>query len=351
MSEFYLRQASVPSLGAEALARLRAATVVVAGVGGVGSSAAYHLTRSGVGRIRLIDQDIIEPSNLQRIHSATRDDLFHPKAEVLSQRLSEFDRSSQIESVVDTITQTNADSLLSDATLVLDGLDNFRTRYILNRFSIRTKTAYLFASAVAQQGHLALLHPPNTPCLECIMPHIADRREESCETLGVTPTITGTIGAMTADAAVQFISNGGTRLTEHLMTLDLSGPSVILSKVHKRKDCTACGDAAKQDHKPEAFPSVTLLCGERTANAVPPTPLTVQLSRVQAAMSAEHILASSESVLVFRKGVHTISLFRNGRVLIGNVDEETEASRIVGEIWQNLAKTGYTDIIPLNHVS
>ncbi len=338
----YLRQASVPSLGSEALARLRAATVVVAGVGGVGSSAAYHLARSGVGRIRLIDQDIIEPSNLQRIHSATREDLFHPKAEVLSRRLSEFDPSSRIEAAVDTITQTNVDSLLSEADLVLDGLDNFRTRYILNRSSVRTQTAYLFTSAVGQQGHLAVLNPPKTPCLECIMPQVTDRLEESCETLGVTPTVTGAIGALAADAAVGFLWSVETRLTEHLMTLDMAGPTLLLSKLRKRIDCRACG-CAEKDRKLESPSQVTLLCGERTANALPPEPMKVHLSTVQASLSAAKIIARSESVLVFRRGTHTISLFGNGRVLIGNVDEETEASQIAEAIWQSLAQKGSTD--------
>ncbi len=342
-SELYLRQASVPTLGSEALARLRAATVVVAGVGGVGSSAAYHLARSGVGRIRLVDQDIIEPSNLQRIHSATRDDLFHSKAEVLSRRLSEFDPSSRIEAAVDTITQTNVDSLLSEADLVLDGLDNFRTRYILNTFSVRTQTAYLFTSAVGQQGHLAVLNPPNTPCLECILPHVTDRLEQSCETLGVTPTVTGAIGAMAADAAVQFLSGAAdTRLMEHLMTLDMAGPSLLLSKLRKRIECRACGYAAK-DQKVEATPQVTLLCGERTANALPPEPMRVRLSTAQACLPAEEIIARSESVLVFRRGMHIVSLFKNGRVLIGDIDGETEAAQIAEEIWRSLAQKGPAD--------
>ncbi len=89
-SEFYARQAVLPGVGLEGLAKLRARTIAVAGVGGVGSSAAYYLARSGVGRIRLVDQDIVEPSNLQRIHGASREDLFHPKADVLSRRLSDF---------------------------------------------------------------------------------------------------------------------------------------------------------------------------------------------------------------------------------------------------------------------
>src|SRR5438552_18234901 len=108
-SEFYARQAVLPGVGLEGLAKLRTRTIAVAGVGGVGSSAAYFLARSGVGRIRLIDQDIVEPANLQRLHSAIREDLFHPKVEVLSRRLSDLGGWSKVEPIVETITDRNVD--------------------------------------------------------------------------------------------------------------------------------------------------------------------------------------------------------------------------------------------------
>src|SRR5437016_8928523 len=177
-AEFFARQVVLPGVGLEGLAKLRASTIAVAGVGGVGSSAAYFLARSGVGRIRLIDQDIVEPANLQRLHSAIREDLFHPKVEVLSRRLSDLGGWSKVEPIVETITDRNVDELFTDVDLIIDGLDNFRTRYILNKFALQSQTSYLFTSAISEQAHLALLSPPQTPCLECIMPHVVDRCEE-----------------------------------------------------------------------------------------------------------------------------------------------------------------------------
>src|SRR5436189_3954865 len=132
-SEFYARQAVLPGVGLEGLAKLRAATIAVAGVGGVGSSAAYYLARSGVGRIRLVDQDIVEPSNLQRVHGASQEDLFHPKAEVLSRRLSDFGSWLSVETVVETITDRNVDDLLRDVDMFFDGLENFSTQNLIQR--------------------------------------------------------------------------------------------------------------------------------------------------------------------------------------------------------------------------
>src|SRR5437870_10634693 len=214
-AKLYVRQATVPSVGSEGLAKLRAATIAVAGVGGVGSSAAYYLARSGVGRIRLVDQDIVEPSNLPRVHGASREDLFHSKAEVLSRRLSDFGNWLSVETVVETITDRNVGDLFRDVDLIFDGLDNFRTRYILNRFALQSQTPYLFASAVSDQAHLALLNPPQTPCLECVMPHVMDRFEDSCETLGVGPSITGLTGSIGAETILRSLLGRPTLLRDH----------------------------------------------------------------------------------------------------------------------------------------
>ena len=337
-SELYVRQATVPSIGPDGLTVLRSATVAVAGVGGVGSTAAYYLARSGIGRLSLIDQDIVEPSNLQRIHSATRQDLFHPKAEILARTLSEFDPSTRIDAVVETITDSNIERLLEDVDLVLDGLDNFRTRYILNNFAIRSKTPYLFLSAVAEQAHSALLNPPNTPCLECIMPDVSDRFEESCETLGVSPIITGLAGAIGASTAIQFLQGAKTRLTDEMLTVDIAGSDFLYSKLSKKKGCAACSDLS--NHERHSEPPVTLLCGEHTANALPPERMQVRLSSVSSGIPTEAILAKSDSVLVYRQGPRTISLFKTGRILIGGIDNEAEASRVANGIWRNLRESG-----------
>ncbi len=340
-SEFYLRQASVSGIGRQGLAKLGTSTVAVAGAGGVGSSAAYYLAKSGLGSIRLIDQDIIEPSNLQRIHSATKADLFHPKAEVLSRRLSGYDSSTRVEAVVDTITNRNVDRLLEGADIVLDGLDNFRTRYVINRFAVRNKTPYLFTSAVAEQAHFALVHPPSTPCLECIIPHVSDRFEDSCENLGVNHTTTGLAGAIAASTAIQFLLGGRTRLTDAMLTLDMVGPEFLFSRLSRTEGCTACSSPANHDEISKS--SVTLLCGEHTANILPPRAMDLRLSRASSTIPVETILARSDSVLVYRQGPYTISLFRNGRLLISGISEEALASRIANEIWGSVEESRMVD--------
>jgi molybdopterin/thiamine biosynthesis adenylyltransferase len=331
-TEFFAREAAIPEIGKHGLSKLQSACVGIAGVGGVGSAAAYYLSKSGIGNFILVDQDIIEPSNLQRIHMASGADLYHPKAEVLARNISSANRWTSAEPVTETITDRNVDEIFRDADLVIDGLDNFRTRYVLNRHAVRTAKPYLFVSAVSQQAHLSLLDPPRTPCLECIMPDVKDRVENSCEILGVSPAITGIAGAIGASATLQFLLGTPTRILDHLLTIDLNGPEFLYTKTTKLANCQTCVNHLAHDRVPS--PAVTSLCGERTANVLPTIAVEYQLPKISARLPAETILLRTDSIIVFRHGIHTISLFRNGRLLIGNVDEETQAGRIAQEVRQ-----------------
>src|SRR6184192_4087863 len=113
-NDYFSREISIPSIGPAGLQKLQESSVAVIGVGGVGSAASYYLARSGVGHLKLIDQDIVESTNLQRLHAATINDLFQPKAEAIANRLSEEAEWCNVESIVETVTDRNADELLRD---------------------------------------------------------------------------------------------------------------------------------------------------------------------------------------------------------------------------------------------
>ena len=331
--DYFSREVAIPSIGREGLQKLQSLSVAIVGVGGVGSSAAYFLAKSGIGHLKLIDQDIVESTNLARLHSATSEDLFHPKVEVLADRLSEPGKWCEIEPIIETLTDRNADGLLRDVDLIFDGLDNFRTRYILNKY-VRTGIPYLFTSAVADQAHLALLNPPRTACLECVMPHVSDRLEDSCETLGVSPSIIGLAGALGTGVALRFLLSHDSDWADHLVTVDMMGPEFLVTKLSKRQNCEGCGSS--HDSTSEPARAVTLLCGEHTANVLPPENMTLELEKVGSRISAEKVLLCTASVLVYRHGAFTVSLFRNGRFLIEGVENENQASSTAKEVAQYL---------------
>ena len=135
LENYFSRMTAVPEIGTRGLHNLRSANVTVVGVGGVGSSISYYLAQSGIGHLRLIDQDIVEPSNLHRLQGLDQSDLYHPKAEALADSLHRLVPSSRFEAIVDTLREANVSELLGGSDVIVDGLDNFRTRFILNRHS------------------------------------------------------------------------------------------------------------------------------------------------------------------------------------------------------------------------
>jgi len=329
-NDYFSREISIPGIGPAGLQKLQQSSVAIIGVGGIGSAAAYYLARSGVGHLKLIDQDIVESTNLQRLHSASMNDLYHPKAEVIADRLSEEAEWCKIEPLIETVTDRNASDLLRDVDLVFDGLDNFRTRYILNQFAVLSETPYLFASAIADQAHIALLNPPKTACLECIMPQVADRLADSCETLGVSPSITGLTGALGTGVALRFLLGNPNQWSDKLVTVDMAGPEFLFTKLARRHDCEGCGNSNGDRSGSDRL--VTFLCGEHTANVLPLKDLTIEFSKIGNSIRSDKILLSTASVLVYRHGEFTVSLFRNGRFLIGGVESETQAAKMAREI-------------------
>ena len=325
-NRYFSRMTTVPGIGKTGLHKLQSAKVAVVGVGGVGSSISYYLAQSGIGHLRMIDQDIVEPSNLHRLQGLDRSDLYHPKAEALADSLNRLVPSSRFEAVVDTLRSANVSELLGGSDVIVDGLDNFRTRFILNRHSVRTSTPYVFTSAVQNQGHVGVFSPPETACLECRFDGIIDGPQNSCETLGVTPVITGLIGAVAAGETVKLILALSSNELGRIMTIDALTSDFILTRIAKREDCKTCGQPRVPEEGSKAE-ILAVLCGGKTFNVLSRLS-DVDLVRASGLVPESSILASTRSVLVFRKGKVTVSLFKSGRILVDGVEDRDEALRI-----------------------
>ncbi len=333
-SEYFARQLSVTEIGPQGLEKLRNSRVAVVGVGGVGSGVAMCLARLGVGYLKLIDQDIVEPTNLHRLQGSFEKDLYRPKAEVVADALACFSPWATGEAVVDTLRFSNAREVLDGMDLIVDCLDNFQTRYVVNHFSIETGKPYLFTSAIASQGHLALLEPPETGCLECWMASVGNRAEESCESLGVTPAIVGFVGSLASCEAAKRLMGLPSKLRGHLVTVDLMGPDFIMSKIEKNPDCLICnGNTLKTRAE---GPNASILCGGRTANVLPRERLSLDLETVARTLPKGQTLAISPRVLVFKRDGLVVSIFQNGRILLDGVKDEMEALAIGDALWKQL---------------
>jgi adenylyltransferase/sulfurtransferase len=256
-----------------------------------------------------------------------------PKAEALSRKLNLRHPWTKTEAIPETLREENSAKLLCQLDLIVDGTDNFRTRYVLNRFATENHVPYLFTSAIANQGHLSLFNPPATPCLECMIPNAESESVESCETLGVTSTIVGLVGTLAATEAAKRILELPTVILGQLLTVDLAGPDFLFTKIARRADCPVCNRSSPETiHHDNAI----MLCGENVANVLPELDIVVDLQSLNAKIPKESVVASSESVFVYNRQRHQVSVFKTGRLLIGNVQTEEAARQVASEVWKEI---------------
>jgi molybdopterin-synthase adenylyltransferase len=321
-SQFYSRQTIIREIGASGQDKLRKARVAVIGVGGLGSVSSLYLTLAGVGYIRVIDQDTIEAHNLHRQILYTIDDLHYPKAEAAAKRLSKQNPLVQIEAASENVNASNVEELLSGVDAVVDGLDNMQTRHIVNRACVKLHIPYVFGAAIALEGNVSVFNPPQTGCLECLMPSASGTSGATCNTLGIIGATTGVIGSIQALETIKLLTGAGQTLQGKLMVCDFRDMDFTTIPITENPHCPVCHG------KPEApvgGERLVWLCGKDTANINPEKPLTLNLSDVCEKIKQQYpIRLKSQLALIFCCGDLEVSLFSGGRILIKGVkDEET----------------------------
>lgn len=206
MNDRYIKQRIF--LGVHADTQLRSQRVVVVGLGATGSVVASWLARAGVGHITLIDRDLVELSNLQRQILFKESDLFCPKAEVAAIRLRESNSKIDIQAKTIDLTSGNARQLLANFHLIIDGTDNFETRFLINDYSISTETPWIYSGVIGGEGVVWPIRSPQTPCLRCLMeepPLSGD--VDTCDSKGVLGPSVGIIGSWAALEALKILTD------------------------------------------------------------------------------------------------------------------------------------------------
>lgn len=269
--EKYSRQILFAPFGPEAQERLLGASAVLVGCGALGTAQASLLARAGVGRLRIIDRDFVEPSNLQRQtlfeESDARDAL--PKAVAAERRLRAINSDVQVEGLVADLTPRNAEEMLRDFPVILDGTDNFETRFLLNDAAIHFGVPWIYGAVVASYGLTLTVLPGETACLACLFesaegPGAAGGgpggSEETCDTAGVLGAAVGVIASIQAAEAMKLLAGLRDALHGRLISFDVwSGRSQSV-RVARNANCRACVRREFKYLEGEAQPHVTL-CG------------------------------------------------------------------------------------------
>jgi len=335
-NEFYSRQTVLPELGPRGQEKLRRSKVVIVGLGGLGSASALYLAMAGVGYVRLVDQDTVELHNLHRQVLYGLDDLRYPKVEAATQRIQQMNPDVKVESIPENVSVSNVEEIVRGVDCVVDGLDNMRTRYLLNRACVKQKIPYIFGAAIGIEGNLSVFTPPETPCLECVLPNLNDRYLPTCDIRGVLGATTGIIGTMQAMEAIKILAGIGDPLKGKLMVCDFRDMNFTTIDVFKRLDCPVC--QAKVIEPIEAGERPVWLCGRNTVNVNPPKPLDMRLDKMYGTLKHHFkIIVKSSLVIVFQyNGGIEVSLFNWGRMLIKNAKDEEAALRVYNKVMEKL---------------
>ncbi len=317
-------------LGWKGQRKLSKARVAIVGVGGLGTASALYLALAGVGHIRLIDQDIVEVANLHRQILYTTADLRYPKVEVAAKQLTKLNPLLTVDPVSENMNAGNVERLLSGVDCVVDGLDNMLTRYLVNRACVKLGVTYVFGAAIGLEGNISVFSPPETGCLECLLPNISDSELMRCDTRGVVGATPGIVGAMQALETVKMLTGVGLPLKGKLLVCDFSDMSFATIDIYKAADCKVC----KGVSSPIAGGGkLVWLCGRKTANINPEKPLKLNLDKIHKAMtSCFNVHVKSHIAVMFDYEALEVSLFNSGRMIIKNVNDEDSALKAYREI-------------------
>lgn len=233
----YARQLGIPGWGEEAQELLRKARVFVAGAGGLGGPLLFYLASAGVGTIRVCDCDRVELSNLNRQILHHQDSIAAMKADSAYATLHRYNPSIAIHPLYDRITGANAETLIDDADVIVDCLDNFETRHVLNRAAVRRSLPLAHAGVAGFQGQITFIQPPDTPCLGCFLPLQGEK--EKVPIVGATA---GVLGSLLAAEVIKHLTGIGASLRNRILFWDGLGMRFDSIAIRKNPRCAVCAD-------------------------------------------------------------------------------------------------------------
>jgi len=329
--EFYSRQIVLPQIGYEGQLKLRDSSVCVAGMGGLGSAAATHLAAMGVGQLRLVDYDVVELSNLQRQHLYDVSSVGYPKVEVAAKRLRELNPHVHIEPLPLAIGAHNAEGLVKDVDLVLDGLDSMTPRYAINRACMKLGVPYVFGAAVSVYGNTSTILPGKTACLECFYGSIEDETLPSCSILGVHPSVISLVASVQVAEATRVLLAQEPRLAGRLLYCDIEALEFERVELSRIPDCPVCGSGPRQPSVMSGHKLVSELCsreGRRTFAIRPRDDLALDMKQVRELLRKKgfHVTVRARLGTTFQwSSTGQASVLASGVMIVEGARTETEA--------------------------
>ncbi len=315
--ERYSRQILFPGIGEHGQEQLMRANAAIVGCGALGSFHAAALARAGVGRITIIDRDYVEASNLQRQWLFEESDAIQalPKAVAAERRMRGINSSVCVRGVVADLTASNAAELLSGAGLILDGTDNFATRYLINDFAISRSIPWIYGAAVGSYGLAMPVIPRTTACLRCVYPEPPQGIQPTCETAGVLNVIASLVASYQVADALKILCGRADLVEARITRVDLwQGGTRQTDAPPRDPDCPTCA-RGEFPYLDESRREPVTLCG-RNAVQIHECVTHIDLAELKGRLERLGEVRANEFALRFLTAPYEMTIFPDGRAII-----------------------------------
>jgi len=328
MTDRYSRQILFSPIGEEGQKKIRASKVVLVGCGALGTVSSEMLTRAGIGKLTLIDRDFVEESNLQRQSLFTEKDAHQglPKAAVAEKKLRAINSDVEVEGVIEDVTCQNIDRLCRDSDLIVDGTDNFETRFLMNDFAVREKLPWIYGACVGSYGVAFAFQANHSACLQCLFDQPTDvGTTETCDTSGILAPIVHVIAAFQVAQSLKILV--GESLSQEILQIDVwTGTwQTIPAEKARNLQCRCCGKHQFHFLEGQEHKRLTRLCGRNAVQISPPRPTHSDFQKISKRLDKSAQIDLNEHLLRIRVDGYEIALFADGRSIIRGTDDFTEA--------------------------
>ena len=325
MDDRYSRQILFDEIGREGQERLSRSRVLVVGVGALGSAQAESLARAGVGNLRLADRDFVEASNLQRQTMFTESDAADrtPKAIAAAKHIREFAAHLNVEPEIIDVNNSNIERLITGCDLVLDGTDNFATRYLINEACVKHEVNWIYGAAVGSYGVTMTIRPHQTACLRCVFESAPPAASSpTCDTAGVIMPIISVVAAIQVAEALKLLTGNAEALHRSLMQFDVWRNE--WRKINPGPPSASCVTCAKGNFElldASASDLAAVLCGRDAVQISPGHSTQVDFAQLAARLQPTGDVKFNEYLLRFRTGDFEMTVFPDARSIIRGTSE------------------------------
>ena len=325
MNERYSRQVLFSGIGSEGQRRLLQSKVLIVGCGALGTAHAESLARAGVGRLRIADRDFVEASNLQRQTMFTERDAADriPKAIAAASHIGEINREIDVEPEIADVNHSNVERLVKDCDLVLDGTDNFATRYLINDACVKHKIDWIYGAAVGSYGVTMTIQPHQTPCLRCVFEEAPPAASApTCDTAGVIMPIISLVSAVQVAEALKLLTAQTQSLHRSLMQFDVwRNEWRKINPGPPSPECLTCGlgKFATLEAASEDFAAV--LCGRNAVQISPAQATQLNFEELAERLRGTGEVKFNDYLLRFRTGDFELTVFQDARSIVRGTSE------------------------------